>query len=229
MRHLWPLTLLLCACMGTEVGNPQTEVVVDVRPDVPGTRTQALSGADGITITSVELSVARIALRAGDNCSVRGEDPLLEDATWTIVAGAEATPERFTFVSPTGTYCQLRVELGGDGPSFRLRGTFPDGASFLIEETRPLKFVFSGKNQELALERLRERFALVWDVATWVRAEDFSHDDDDEDDEDDGLSERGRGEILRRVRASVRLARDLDADDTFSAREFEAYEVTSDP
>lgn len=230
MRHLWPLPFLpflLVSCMGTEVGNPMTDVTLDVRVTPPAMRVQALGGSDGLQVTSVELFVARVALRAGDNCSVRGEEVLQEDVTWQLVTDARPSPTRLHLVSDVGSYCQLRVELSRSKRlTYRIRGTLANGTPFLVEEEHPLKFIFSGKNETLALERSREHFALDWDVAQWVREGDFS--DDEEDVTPISPSSAGLNAIRQRIRKSVRLARDRNADNDFSAREFEAYEVSSD-
>ncbi len=177
----------LAACIGTDVGNPPATTELGFEPasdEETRTATGALSLPNDYEIEEAWLAIDFATLRDADDCARSGDTDSIGPYFVNLAAGGEIYPEAPRFVSPSGDYCELRLELAPaatvpaefgapfalNNKSIFIRGIRPDGTHFAISSDRDERIKYTADDgTALRIEPGQNRFVSVFDTATWVK------------------------------------------------------------
>jgi hypothetical protein len=173
--------------VGTDVGNPPATTEIGFEPaseDETRTATGALSLPNDYEITEAWLAIDYITLRDGADCARSGDTDSVGPYFVNLAAGGEVYPEAPRFVTPSGEYCEIRLELAPAanvpadvGAPFALRdksifirGVRPDGSNFAISSDRDERITYNAEEAEtFEIEPGANRLVSVFDTNTWVK------------------------------------------------------------
>ncbi len=174
--------LPLCACVGTEVGNPQDREVTIEFTAAPLEDPRALTLSNGIELDEAWIAVEEVGLRESARCedSERFDDE--SPFSVELLAGIEA-PSAPMLVPEASEFCRLELELEtlaevtGNVPealqddSVYLTGRLEDGTPFEVRaevsETIRLDGPFTISSNT--------KFLVAFDVSQWVVPADFDN------------------------------------------------------
>jgi hypothetical protein len=223
----------LPGCVGTDVGNPETDVEVDVKGyDDSDTAPNALTLPSGLRIESAWISMSQFEFRRGEDCSKSTDivdQPILVD-----VIANQTVSERPMFSTDAGDYCRLDagfvpwetdVPEGApdaiEGYSVVVEGARADGTDFIVRSDMDMPLQLADQNSVFALREGTERLIIGFAVNEWFNENLLDMIDADEEPIiiDSSSHPAVYAQFNNALRRSSRLFRDSNADNALDISE----------
>ncbi|QDG49449.1 hypothetical protein FIV42_01455 [Persicimonas caeni] len=220
---------LIGACVGTEVGNPQTSDVTVEFSGYDGQQRGALTLASGIEITEAWLVFDELRLREAANCSGSDETDYDQAFAVELISGREF-PALDMLSSEATRYCRMELRFAEsdldslpagvpaelDGLSVLVRGSY-DGTPFVVRDDYKDTFRMDG---DFTLSASREPLLVAFALDEWLAAEELDGADGDAEilidaDNNSDLLDSFRENMKR----SAALFRDANEDGELQADE----------
>jgi hypothetical protein len=178
----YALCWTLCACAGTETGNPSFmgKLGYDAYSSDPGAVALALKGdaAEALTVDNAWLVLGDVELQRGTDCD-SASGPHVHGLGAGDHAGGQAPPTDFE--TSAGDFCGLRLPFAPasgalpDGApeslkdeSVFVRGKLPDGRMFEVHSALQESLSLRATAGEFVLDSAHANIVIGFDVALWL-------------------------------------------------------------
>ena len=223
------------SCVGTEVGNPQSEFA-EVSLQARGVERVTPSGltlANGITFSEVWIALEDVEFKGGPDCDIEADADFERPNVVELISGEAFPGYDFTDVTP-GEYCQVNVHLATleeDLPAgapeeladfaILARGTRPDGRPFELRSSSSRDLVLKGVFE---LSRGKEPLFLLFALNEWFALD--ALEDAESDEELLLISSSENSDIFSdfedRLEPSIFLVRDANDDGILQESELQS-------